>query len=116
LRPLLEQKKKINLLSCIYLFRSVYGLFYAYEIKLRIDLAEPLKVKDFHSYWWFNKDIIKNARPEGFERVLNSNIIKIKGRFLGAPNKKKSNKAMLIIKRDFSQYEVVLAAVMGDGN
>jgi hypothetical protein len=51
LRPPPEQKKEVNLLPCTHLFRSAYGLFCAHEIKLRIDLAEPLKVEDFHSYW-----------------------------------------------------------------
>ena len=48
--------------------------------------------------------------------MLNPNIIKVKERFPGAPNKKKSNKVMSIIKRDFSQYEIVFAAVTGDGS
>jgi hypothetical protein len=116
LRPLSRQKKEVNLLPCTYLFRSAYSLPYAHEIKLRIDLAEPLKIEDFHNHWWFNKNIIKNARPEGFERVLNLNMIKIKGRPSGAPNKKKSNKVMSIIKRDFSQHKVVFAAMTGDGS
>jgi hypothetical protein len=102
LRPPPGQKKEVNLLLCTYLFRSTYGLFCVYEIKFRIDLAEPLKVEDFHSHWWFNKDIVNYARSESFERVLNPNMVKVKGRFLGAPNKKKSNKAMSIIERDFS--------------
>jgi hypothetical protein len=48
--------------------------------------------------------------------MLNPNIIKAKRRLLGASNKKKSNKIMSTIERDSSQYEVVLAAVTGDGN
>jgi hypothetical protein len=116
LKPSLGQKKEINLLPYTYLFRFTYGLFYAHEIKFRINLAEPLKIKDFHSYWWFNKDTVKNARPESFERVLNPNMVKVKGRSLRAPNKKKSNKVMSTIKRDSSQHEVVLAAVTENGS
>jgi hypothetical protein len=48
--------------------------------------------------------------------VLNPNMIKAKERSLGAPNKKKSNKAMLTIERDSSQYKIVLAAITGDGS
>jgi hypothetical protein len=48
--------------------------------------------------------------------VLNPNMVKVKGRPLGAPNKKKSNKVMSIIERDFSQHKVILAAMTGDGN
>jgi hypothetical protein len=67
-----------------------------------MDLNEPLKVKDFHRHWWFNKTIIENVRPEGFERMLNLNMIKVKGRPPEAPNKKKSNKVMSTIERNFS--------------
>jgi hypothetical protein len=48
--------------------------------------------------------------------VLNPNMVKVKGRPSGAPNKKKSNKVMSTIERDFSQYEIVLAAMTGDGS
>ena len=48
--------------------------------------------------------------------MLNSNMIKVKRRFLKTPNKKKSNKAMSIIERDFSQYEIILAAITGNGS
>jgi hypothetical protein len=48
--------------------------------------------------------------------VLNPNIIKVKGRPPGTPNKKKSNKAMLTIERDSSQHEIILAAITGNGS
>jgi hypothetical protein len=43
-------------------------------------------------------------------------MVKAKGRPPGAPNKKKSNKAMSTTERDSSQHEVVLAAMTGDGS
>jgi len=48
--------------------------------------------------------------------VLNPNIVKAKGRPPGAPNKKKSNKAMSTIERDSSQHEIVLAAITRNGS
>jgi hypothetical protein len=48
--------------------------------------------------------------------VLNPNIVKVKRRPPEVPNKKKSNKAISTTERDFSQYEVILAAITGDGS
>ena len=48
--------------------------------------------------------------------MLNPNMVKAKGRPPGAPNKKKSNKVMSIIERDFSQHEVILTAITGNGS
>jgi hypothetical protein len=51
-------------------------------------------------------------RPSGFERVLNPNVVKAKGRPSGSLNKKKSKKAKnSSIERDFLYHEVFLAEV-----
>jgi hypothetical protein len=49
LRPSPRQKK-VKLLLCTRLFRSAYNLLCAYEIKVRLDLNEPLKSEDFYSH------------------------------------------------------------------
>jgi hypothetical protein len=116
LRPSPGQKE-VKLPPCTHLFRSAYGLPCAHEIELRLDLNEPLKPEDFHSHWWFNKATIDDVRPPGFERVLNPNVVKAKGRPSGSPNKKKSNKAKKsTTERDSSRHEVLLAEVTGDGS
>jgi hypothetical protein len=86
LRPFPGQKE-VKLLLCTRLFRSAYNLSCAYEIKVRLDFNEPLRFEDFHSHWWFNKSTIDEMRPPGFERVLNPNVVKAKGRFSGSLNK-----------------------------
>lgn len=116
LRPSPGQKE-VKLPPCTHLFRSTYGIPCAHEIKLRLDLNEPLKTEDFHSHWWFNKTTTDDVRPSGFERVLNPNVVKAKGRPSGAPNKKKSNKTKKsTTERDSSQHEVLLAEVTGNGS
>jgi hypothetical protein len=57
------------------------------------------------------------VRPLGFERVLNLNVVKAKGRPSGSLNKKKSKKAKnSSIERDSLYYEVFFAEVTGDSS
>jgi len=67
--------------ECTEHYNTIFSLPYAHDIKCRLNTPDQrLSIKDFHPYWLYDKNYIKNKESDILDLVQNPRVIKRKGR------------------------------------
>jgi hypothetical protein len=107
-------KKHEELPPCTGQFFSATGLPCAHTVQKRVENGEVLRPEDFDPHWFFIKPLDgTHPPPDAIDLAQEPRKVQAKGRPKGSYGKGKANTST---ERDSSQWEVVNAALTGDGS